>query len=372
MKKFWLLILFSLVSFQALATQITVYYDYGGPTDQPGDTVSAQNLDGNLNNIRNVVNGSLDNTNADVNNGFRFIEILGSLPVAGTDGRTIFDTTEDTLCFDTGTSFVCSLVLDNTTFDNGAMAYYNGSAWTDNAAGSLNQILTFGTSSVPTWSSNVSVTRTDVTTSTVSGNAHVSGNFEVDGNISWDSQNQGDIYYDNGTESLTRLTPGTSTQVLSTQGAAANPQWIDQGLKLVSTTTISTAANSGDITIEENKRYLVHFEMSALSGDQDILVRVNSLSAANYVDQSTTSQTSIQLTPTNPVGSSTVKFFSQFDINTHDYFIIHGRTSYFDNGGTFQGDTPYGMYNAAITEASFEILSSANMTGTVYLYEYDH
>lgn len=36
--------------------------------------------------------------------------------------------------------------------------------------------------------------------------------------------NQGDILYDNGT-SLVRLTPGTSGQVLKTQGSAANPIW---------------------------------------------------------------------------------------------------------------------------------------------------
>jgi len=37
--------------------------------------------------------------------------------------------------------------------------------------------------------------------------------------------NQGDIYYDNGTTAFTRLTPGTSGQVLKTQGAGANPIW---------------------------------------------------------------------------------------------------------------------------------------------------
>ncbi len=36
---------------------------------------------------------------------------------------------------------------------------------------------------------------------------------------------QGSVYYDSGTV-ITKLSPGTSGQVLSTQGASANPQWI--------------------------------------------------------------------------------------------------------------------------------------------------
>jgi hypothetical protein len=41
------------------------------------------------------------------------------------------------------------------------------------------------------------------------------------------SNNQGDIYYDGGTNGFTRLTPGTDGQFLQTQGASANPQWAD-------------------------------------------------------------------------------------------------------------------------------------------------
>lgn len=40
------------------------------------------------------------------------------------------------------------------------------------------------------------------------------------------TQNQGDLYYDNGsTNAFVRLTPGTAGQVLTTGGAAANPSW---------------------------------------------------------------------------------------------------------------------------------------------------
>jgi hypothetical protein len=44
------------------------------------------------------------------------------------------------------------------------------------------------------------------------------------GNFLVGATNQGDILYDNGT-TFTRLTPGTSGQVLETQGAGANPIW---------------------------------------------------------------------------------------------------------------------------------------------------
>lgn len=36
---------------------------------------------------------------------------------------------------------------------------------------------------------------------------------------------QGDIFYDNGTTNLTRLTPGSAGKFLQTQGASANPIW---------------------------------------------------------------------------------------------------------------------------------------------------
>jgi len=94
------------------------------------------------------------------------------------------------------------------------------------------------------------------------------------------TNNQGDIYYDNGTDEFTRLTPGTSGQFLQTQGASANPKWTTGGMKLISTTTKTGAANSEDITIEVSKQYYVTFEIdNATNTDCRVEILFNSSTA---------------------------------------------------------------------------------------------
>lgn len=60
---------------------------------------------------------------------------------------------------------------------------------------------------------------------------------------------QGDIIYYNGTNNV-RLGPGTSGQVLSTQGAGANPQWIDGGGALIHIAS-ATASSSSEIVFTD-------------------------------------------------------------------------------------------------------------------------
>ena len=79
-----------------------------------GGEVNATNLNGNFDNLVNTINAGLDNDNADTAGGFRFIEVLGSLPAAGTEGRTIFLTTDDTLNFDDGSSFNQAITVSGT------------------------------------------------------------------------------------------------------------------------------------------------------------------------------------------------------------------------------------------------------------------
>lgn len=66
------------------------------------------------------------------------------------------------------------------------------------------------------------------------------------------SSHQGDVYYDNGTVAFTRLTPGTSGQVLKTNGNSANPSWagifstiLDYG----SSASASTARQAPDLKV---------------------------------------------------------------------------------------------------------------------------
>lgn len=104
----------------------------------------------------------------------------------------------------------------------------------------------------------------------------------ITGTINIGTAHQGDIFYDNGT-TLTRLTPGTSGQVLMTQGAAANPLWGTNGAtSLISNTTISSATNSGDITIVATNFYQVKIVVRGFSADDSIAMRFNNDTGASY------------------------------------------------------------------------------------------
>lgn len=67
-------------------------------------------------------------------------------------------------------------------------------------------------------------------------------NLTITGTLNAGVTNQGDIFYDNGT-SVVRLTPGTSGQVLKTQGAIANPIW-SNSLSSVSDYGTSTSSST--------------------------------------------------------------------------------------------------------------------------------
>lgn len=73
-------------------------------TYSPGDQVTAENLNGNFDNAYNELNGSLDNNNADVTNGFRFVEVLGSVPASTVEGRVIYSKADDSIYYDDGTA----------------------------------------------------------------------------------------------------------------------------------------------------------------------------------------------------------------------------------------------------------------------------
>lgn len=78
----------------------------------------------------------------------------------------------------------------------------------------------------------------------LTNDATFSGDLTFSGDVVIGTANQGDILYDDGTK-LTRLTPGTDGQVLTTKGAAANPEWatvdaIPTGIICMWSGTIST------------------------------------------------------------------------------------------------------------------------------------
>ena len=113
--------------------------------------VTSTNLNGNFDNILIEVNSGLDNNNADTAGGYRFLETLGSLPSAGTQGRVAFLTTDNTLNFDTGSAWTRVITASGTP-SQGDIIYYDGSAWSRLAVGTSGHFLkTQGASANPTW-----------------------------------------------------------------------------------------------------------------------------------------------------------------------------------------------------------------------------
>lgn len=149
MKKLFLYI-FLIIPSLAHAGVITIPTVY-----QTGGSVTAPNLNGNFTAVTQVVNGGLDNTNANTTSGYRFFQTVSALPSAANQGAVYFLTTDNTLNFDTGGSYVKSVTISGTPA-RGDIIYYNGTAWVDLAAGTSGQaLLTQGAGANPQWATVV-------------------------------------------------------------------------------------------------------------------------------------------------------------------------------------------------------------------------
>lgn len=121
MKNFILLLVILIPSI-ANATQINY-----GTTWQSNGQVTSANLNGNFANVSSVVNGKLDNTNADTTDGYRFYQTVAVLPSPGNQGSVYFLTSDNSLNFDTGSSFSKSVSVISPLANQAPV--YNGSAW---------------------------------------------------------------------------------------------------------------------------------------------------------------------------------------------------------------------------------------------------
>jgi len=149
MKKiFLLLFLLLFISTKVYAGTATRYFIY-----QTNSQVTAVNLNGNINNLQTVINGGLDNDNADTSSGFRFYEVLGSLPSAATQGRAVYLTTDDTMNFDNGSAFL-KVIAPSGTPAQGNVVFHDGTDWSRLAVGTSGQFLkTQGASNDVVWAS---------------------------------------------------------------------------------------------------------------------------------------------------------------------------------------------------------------------------
>lgn len=144
---FFVMCLFAQATYAATVTIPTTYAATG--------TVTSTNLNGNFTAIANVVNGGLDNGNVDTTNGYRLFKTVAVLPSSGTQGAVYFLTSDNTINFDTGSSFIKTVAISATPAQ-GDVLYYTGSAWSNLAAGTSGYYLkTQGALANPTWANVV-------------------------------------------------------------------------------------------------------------------------------------------------------------------------------------------------------------------------
>lgn len=209
-KRIILTIAFLFVFSNSYAELIDTFLEY-----EKNSTLTNINLNGNLDNIRTVVNSGLDNNNADTTRGFRFYEVLGQTPPVGQQGRIVYNSTTNSLHFDTGSEFRDAVIYvqtseaqgdilffdgskyvnSNQTAAQGDVLYYNGTGWVDLPAGTDGQFLMTQGIAAPAW------------------------NYLGEGTPA-----QGDILYFDGSDWV-RLAKGASDQVLGMNSGATAPQW---------------------------------------------------------------------------------------------------------------------------------------------------
>lgn len=160
-------------------------------------------------------------------------------------------------------------------------------------------------------------------------------------------------------------------------------------LVFVSATSIAAATNSGDITIDATKWYVVDVILTVTSAATDSLaLRFNNDSTAtNYgyvrrgwnisatgINANSTSAAFILLTDTISAATPTpftVRFFISPQGTTGGKVASIKGESFGNNGSTYSYSDVYGVWNNSATATSFRLLTSGGavtMTGTVYLY----
>ncbi len=186
-----------LSAFPAYGMVATPYYSYG-----PTSNITDENLNGNFNRLINILN-DLDNDNAATDRGYRFIEVVGALPVAGNQGRVVFVTSNNTLYFDNGSQFVQAATMTGTPVQ-GDILYHDGTTFVllNKNTTSTRYLSNTGTGSNPAWAQ-----------------------INIVNGLTIASQAQGDIIYADAATSFARLAAGTSGRFLKTQGSGANPTW---------------------------------------------------------------------------------------------------------------------------------------------------
>ncbi len=136
-----------------------------------------------------------------------------------------------------------------------------------------------------------------INSSPIGGTTPAAGAFTA---LNVGTTNQGDILYDNGT-SFVRLPPGTSGQVLTTQGAGANPQWSSAGANYWSKTltNLSPATPGDDLLLNTN-------ETLTIGGGTAITRHLSATASIDIASIAARSCTNTALTVTGAAAGNTV------------------------------------------------------------------
>jgi hypothetical protein len=201
---------------------------------------------------------------------------------------------------------------------------------------------------------------------------------------------QGTILYFSATGVLSVLATGVSGQYLKTQGVGANPTWatitMPVGLDIGSTTTISGAATTGNISLTNGKIYFVEFNFKNFTSASNLRLRFNADSGANYkyindgatttgtISSSSASASFIQIG--RDVASAATQgimgsFFIQQVGTSSQIYRIWGQCAVDDNTSSLFAMLNFsGTWSNSANVTNFSIFpSGGNMDGTVYLYE---
>lgn len=163
---------------------------------------------------------------------------------------------------------------------------------------------------------------------------------------------------------------------------AANGSWVQigGGHARLSTTDLTAASNSGNITLEANKVYKVIFRFRNVSGTPTLSLRFNASSGTEYFYDGS-SGTSLPVTTNamqTPNASTPGWATGEFIIDTttigeFQAYVMGDTLVRTNTGPNITKATFHGLWHKASSPVtSFQLISSAasSLTGSIYVYEY--
>lgn len=202
---------------------------------------------------------------------------------------------------------------------------------------------------------------------------------------------KGSIPYFSSTGVMTCLAPATSGDTLQSGGAGINPFFsapTPQGFDLISVTTISGAATTGNISLTNGNTYFVQYSFVALSAADVLALRFNGDSGAGHYRYVNIGSTTTGAVTALSASSNFIQVGTSVNNNTNlginGNFIINqtGTSSQVYNiwgqliedesaGGLMAMFNHSGRWSNSDNMTSFVLYTTggATMTGTVYLYK---